>query len=158
MKVRDIMTKTAFSCRSEMSLAEAGALMWEHDCGLLPLLNDAGKVTGVITDRDVCIAVSTRDRLPSQIQIGEVAKAAAIVCAPDDDIHSAMKTMSKERMRRLPVVNTDGNLVGVVSMNDIVLQAERGDGRRPEISFEEVVRTFQAICAHPAGKTRPVAA
>lgn len=158
MKVRDIMTKTAFSCRSGMSLAEAGALMWEHDCGLLPLLNDAGKVTGVITDRDVCIAVSTKDRLPSQIQIGEVARPSAIVCSPDDDIHSALKTMSKERIRRLPVVNTDGNLVGVLSMNDIVLQAERGDGRRPEVSFEEVVRTFQAICAHPAGKTRPVAA
>ena len=158
MKVRDIMTKTAFSCRSGMSLAEAGALMWEHDCGLLPLLNDAGKVIGVITDRDVCIALSTRDRLPSEIRIGEVARSSVIVCSPDDDIHSALKTMSKERIRRLPVVNTDGSLVGILSMNDMVLQAEKGDGRRPEISFDDIVRTFQAIGVHPAGKIRPVAA
>jgi CBS domain-containing protein len=158
MKVRDVMTKTAVSCRSEMSLAAAGALMWENDCGLLPIVNDSGKVTGVITDRDICIALSTRDNKPSQLTTGEVAKPPAVICLLDDDIHSALKTMSKERIHRLPVVNGDGGLVGILSINDLVLRAEKGDGRKPEISYDDVVRAFQAICAHPTGTTHAAAA
>ena len=158
MKVRDIMSAAAVSCRSEMSLAAAGALMWENDCGLLPIVNDTGKVAGVITDRDICIALSTRDKQPSQMGIGEVARPSAFVCSPDDEIHSALKTMAKEKIRRLPVVNSDGELVGILSMNDVVLRAEKGDGRKPALSFDDVIRAFQAICAHPTGTSHAAAA
>ena len=158
MKVRDLMTKTAVSCRSETSLAAAGALMWENDCGLLPIVSETGKVNGVVTDRDICIALSTRDGQSSQITAGEVAKPAAFVCSPDDDIHTALKTMCKERIRRLPVVNSEGGLVGILSMNDVVLRAEKGDGKKPEISYDDVVRAFQAICAHQPGTIHAAAA
>ena len=158
MKVRDIMTKTAVSCRSEMSLAAAGALMWENDCGLLPIVNDSGKVTGVITYRDICIALSTRDRQPSQISTADVAKPPAVICSPDDDIHNALGTMTREKIRRLPVVSSEGGIVGVLSINDVVLRAEKGNGRKPDISYDDVVRALQAICAHPTGTVHAVAA
>lgn len=158
MKVRDIMTTNAVSCRSEMSLAAAGALMWENDCGLLPIVNESGRVTAVITDRDICIAVSTRDRLPSQITTGEVARPPAVICFPDDDIHNALGTMSREKIRRLPVVNGEGSIVGVLSINDMVLRAEKGNGRKPDISYDDVVRALKAICAHPTGTVHAAAA
>ena len=157
MKVRDLMTTSAVSCRSETNLAAVGALMWEHDCGFIPVVDDKETVTGVITDRDMCIALSTRDRQPSQITAGEVTNAPAFVCSLDDDVQSALQTMSKGRFHRLPVTNTDGCLVGVLSIDDLFLRAEKATGKTPEISYDEVVKTFQAICSRPA-KTRPALA
>ena len=65
MKIRDVMTKAVASCRPETHLAAAGALMWETDCGVLPVVDERRQVTGVLTDRDVCIALTTNDRRPS---------------------------------------------------------------------------------------------
>jgi CBS domain-containing protein len=150
MKVRDLMTTNAVSCRSETNLAAVGALMWEHDCGFIPVVDEMEKVTGVITDRDLCIALTTRDRQPSYITAREVTTSPAFVCSPDDDVQTALRTMSQEKLHRLPVVNSEGGLVGILSINDVVLRAEKGIGKKPELSYEEVVQAFQAICTHPA--------
>ena len=148
MKVQDLMSKSAISCRSETSLAAAGAMMWEHDCGILPIVDEAGKVTAVITDRDICIALSTRDAPSSQITVGDVVKPNALVCAPEDDIHVALKRIGEGKVHRLPVVNSEGILVGLLSINDIILRAEKGDGRKPGIAYEELMGVLRAICEH----------
>ena len=148
MKVQDLMSKAIVSCRSDTSLAAAGALMWEHDCGILPIVDEAGKVTSVITDRDICIALSTRDAPAWHISTGDVVKAQAFVCTPDDEIQAALKTMARERVHRLPVVDSEGKLVGVLSISDLILHAEKGDPKKTGISFDEVVGVLQAICAH----------
>ena len=62
MRVRDLMTKTVVFCRHETNLAAATALMWDNDCGTLPVVSESGKVIGIITDRDICIALGTRNR------------------------------------------------------------------------------------------------
>ena len=149
MKVRDVMANQVVTCRSETSLAAAGALMWEHDCGLLPVVSESGKLAGVITDRDICIALSTKCKPSSEITLGELIRETAFVCAPDDDIHVALKMMSREKIRRLPVVDSEGGIVGILSINDIIRRAEKSDNKRPGISYDDVVRTLQAICAHP---------
>lgn len=157
MKVRDVMTKTVASCHPETNLAAAGALMWETDCGVLPVVDERRRVTGVLTDRDVCIALTTGDRRPSAMTVGEVSPQRAFVCGQDDDIHEALKIMQKNRIHRIPVVNKTGTLEGIVSMNDIVLRAEKGTGRKhPDVSYDDVVLTLHAICAHtPRGKQPP---
>ncbi len=66
--------------------------------------------------------------------------------------------MTREKIRRLPVVNSEGGIVGVLSINDVVLRAEKGNGRKPDISYDDVVRALQAICAHPTGTVHAVAA
>jgi len=159
MKIRDLMTKTVASCHPETNLAAAGALMWESDCGFLPVVDDRGKVTGVLTDRDACIALTTGDRRASAMMVGNVVKSRAIVCDQDDDVHAVLKTMQEQKIRRLPVVNKAGLLEGIVSLNDIVLRAAKNTARRqPEISFEDVIQTLQAICAHKAQRTHRAAA
>jgi CBS domain-containing protein len=146
MRVQDVMTKTVASCRSDANLAEATALMWEYNCGLLPVVNEQGNVTGVITDRDICVALGTRDQRACEIRVSDVAYRAAVLCDADDDVRSALKTMAQERVRRLPVVDHKGALVGILSLDDVTLRARHHDDTdRPPVSFEDVMNTLRAI-------------
>jgi CBS domain-containing protein len=146
-KVQDVMTEHPVFCRTETTLAEATALMWECECGVLPVLDEEGRVTGIVTNRDICIALGTRDMRPSELTAGGVAHGQVFSCAPGDDIHDAMKTMRQARRRRLPVVDRSGGLVGILCLDEIVLRARNDDSSgRTGISYEDVVNTFRAIC------------
>jgi CBS domain-containing protein len=90
------------------------------------------------------IALATRNKLASQVTVGDVARKRVWTCGPDDDVHAALVTMKEHRIRRLPVEGFGGTALGIVSMNDIVLAA----GPRKAIRNDEVVDTFQEICAH----------
>lgn len=151
MNVQDIMTREVQCCGPDTNLAAAAKMMWDSDCGVLPILNVQGQVLGMITDRDICMAVSTKDRTPSAITVWETSSGKAVTCRPDDDIHTALDLMGRGRVRRLPVVDEDGLLQGMLSMNDLVLAAGERKGRRsPELSAEDVLNTLKAICAHRA--------
>lgn len=149
MKVQDVMTSNVKSCRPEINLAAAAALMWEHDCGVLPVVDGAGQVIGMITDRDIAIAAAIKGRPASQIAVGEVISGKVYSCTLDEDVKAALKTMRHEKVRRLPVVNDGGMLQGILSLNDIVLRAEEAKGKHlPELSYEDVVGTLKAVCEH----------
>jgi len=146
MKVKEVMMRTPYYCQKETNLGSATELMWNADCGFLPVQTPDGKVIGVITDRDICIALGTRGRLAGDIVVGEVMSGKLYSCAPDDDIHLALQTMKEGKVRRLPVNAQKGSLVGVISMDDILLRAEPMSlGREPELSSDEVVRAYRAI-------------
>jgi CBS domain-containing protein len=145
MKVQEVMMQDVQVCQPDMNLAAAAALMWEADCGILPVVDDGKTPVGVITDRDIAIAVGTKGRPPQEIRVGEVMSAQLFACAPDDDIHTALKTMREDRVRRLPVVTNEGVLKGILSINDVVLQSRRGG---KELGYDDVVSTFKAICEH----------
>ncbi len=153
------MTKTAVFCRPETNLAAAGALMWENDCGALPVVSDGRKVTGILTDRDICIGLTTGDRRSSQLTAGEVATKQAVVCKPKDEILAAITSMHNEKIRRLPVVNDEGGLKGIVSMDEVVLQAKKGNRqKKPDVSYDDVVETLRAIYEHRRVVRQPEAA
>lgn len=143
MKVKDIMMTDVKMCTPGTTVAEAAHLMWDGDCGILPVV-DNGKLVGVVTDRDMYIALATRNARAAQLQVGALATTNVSTCAPEDDVHAALATMKKARVRRLPVVGFGGTVLGILSMNDIVLAA----GSDTAVRNEEVVETLQAICAH----------
>jgi CBS domain-containing protein len=146
MKVKEVMMGTPYYCQTETNLGSATELMWNANCGFLPVEAPDGKVIGVVTDRDICIALGTRSRLPGDVAVGEVMSGKLYSSAPDDDIHLALQTMKEGRVRRLPVVAKNGSLVGVISMDDILLRTEPMSlGKEPELSSDEVVRTYRAI-------------
>lgn len=146
MRVLDVMMGTPYSCRPEANLGEATELMWKGDCGFLPVVETDGKVVGVLTDRDVCVALGTRAKPPGDVIVADVMTHKVYSCTPEDDIHEALREMREGRVRRLPVVAKNGALVGVVSMDDVLLRAESGNmGKMPELSMQEVVKTLQAI-------------
>ena len=146
MQVKDIMVRDVKSCRLEANLAAATEIMWINDCGALPVLDGGGKVVGMITDRDICIATGTRNRIPSEITVFEVIPQRVFACTPDDDIHAAMKTMQTQRVRRLAVASKAGKLEGILCLNDLALNAKKKNA----LSYEDVVDTLKAVCEHRA--------
>jgi CBS domain-containing protein len=155
MKVREIMTSDVKSCSVNTNLATAAEIMWKHDCGAVPVTDGGGTVVGMITDRDICIAAATRSRAEGDIKVGEVLSKQLRSCSPGDDIRSAMETMRTEQLRRLPVVESDGRLAGIVSLHDIAIQAR---GRQAGgISPTDVVEAFIQITAQPPAGTAAVA-
>jgi len=149
MKVKDVMTPNARAIWITESLADAAREMWTNDCGVLPIVKDGRKVVGMITDRDICMATAIRDRTPSHISVEEVMSANIFSATPEEDVADALKLMREHKIRRLPVLNAEGELEGILSMNDVVLKAKSRNGKKPEIDYADVVKTYQAICEHP---------
>jgi CBS domain-containing protein len=152
MKVRDLMTVDVISCRPDTSLAEAASLMWERDCGALPVVSPEGRVIGMITDRDMCMAVATRGRPADHISVREVISGALFACLPEDDMRTALETLTTHQIRRLPVVDADGRLKGILSMNDVALHAGRKAG---EVPPDELIATLRGICEHRSRRPIP---
>ena len=146
MKVKDVMMGTPYYSSLQANLGMAAELMWKGNCGFLPVVDAEEKVCGVLTDRDICIALATRNQTAGEVRVEEVVQRKVYACNPEDDIHVALQTMKDGHVRRLPVVDFRGNLAGVVSMDDILLHAEPNSlGNEPELSANEVVRSYRSI-------------
>ncbi len=149
MKVSKLMNKHVRVCALETSLATAATLMWEGDCGVLPVVDADDKVVGMITDRDIAIAAATQSRPTGAISVAEALSGRLFSCRPNDDLQVALKTMRHARIHRLPVLNDAGRLEGILSANDIVLAAEEPHGKHvPDVTYEDAMSTLKAICEH----------
>jgi CBS domain-containing protein len=143
MNVKNVMVSPAISCRPETNLGVAAEMLWRQNCGILPITNIQDRVIGVVTDRDMFIALATRNRLAGELTLGEITSGQVYSCKPEDDIHHALATMAKHGVRRLPVLDEDGKIVGMVSMDDVVKETQMGD--RAELTSREVVHALQGI-------------
>lgn len=143
MKIADLMTRNPVACSPVTNLSEAAELMLRADCGILPVVQD-GKLQGVVTDRDLFIALGTRDLRPSSMTVADVMRGPVYSCGPDDGVDEVLKIMSQHAIRRVPVAGFGGSLMGIVSMNDIVLALDKKKAARGGA----VIETMQAICAH----------
>ena len=143
MHVKDIMTPTPRVCSPDTNLAAAAELMLDGDCGILPVVAD-GRLVGVVTDRDMYIALATRNKRASELTVGDVATTNVLTCRPEADVHEVLDAMKAHRVRRIPVEGFGGTVLGIVSINDVVLAA----GPRKAVRNDDVIGTYQAICAH----------
>lgn len=146
MKVRDVMVKEVKFCSPDTNLGAAIETFWKEGVGSLPVVED-GRVLGLITDRDIAIALGTRNVLAGETLVRDVALPKLFYCAPDDDIHLALQTMRAQRIRRLPVLDAKGVLQGILCLDDVILYAEE---KSAELNYADVVETLQGICEHPA--------
>ena len=142
MLVKDLMTKNVNSCRPENNLAELAKVMRKERCGALPIVDVSGRVTGIITDRDICIALGMRNIRASDVRVRDVSPPGCISCGPDDDVRDALRTMGKQEVSRLPVVDETGQLVGILSIDDIIFRA---GGGRSGLSDREIIDTMRAM-------------
>ena len=145
MRVKELMTSDVKSCGLDTNLAAAAKIMWEEDCGAVPVTDAQGQVVGIITDRDICIAGATRFRGEGEIPVGDVISKALFTCAPSDDARAALETMRLRRIRRLPVVDQSGRLTGILSLHDIAAQARSSKGA--DVPTDAVLDTYLAITA-----------
>ena len=120
MKVKKAMTRNIGTCKANESLAHAVGIMWQKDCGVVPIVNEENAAIGIITDRDVSVAVAARNRTASEIMIGDVINGKPISCSQEDSVKSALKKMRKHKVKRLPVLEKNGTLVGVITIADLL--------------------------------------
>jgi CBS domain-containing protein len=99
--------------------------MWEHDCGVLPVVDDKDRVRGVITDRDICMSAYTRGHRLSDLRVANSMSPTVVSCQPDDDVAVAAQRMAEHAVRRLPVVDDKGRIQGIVSLNDLARAGAR---------------------------------
>ena len=156
MKVSEVMTKAPAYCSTDTTLGAAAEIMWNRNCGFLSVVSPQQSVVGVITDRDMCIAMATRNRLPSQVTVQEVSSVVIYSCQPDDDIRTAMETMADKKVRRLPVMGADGKLEGILSLDDIILHAD--SQARGSLSPEYILSILRKLYESQLRQTREKAA
>jgi len=114
-----VMRTNVTVCSPNDTLERAARAMWDHDCGALPVVDDHGAVVGMLTDRDICMATFTQGRAPAECRVSTAMSNGCCTCAPDDSIQRVLEILASHQLRRLPVVDSLGKLVGIVSLADI---------------------------------------
>ena len=145
MKVEQLMTPSPATCGMTDNLAQVVERMWDANCGIVPVVDDIGRVLAVITDRDICVAAATRGLAPGDIRAEEMQRKPVVSCRPDDNVKDALRLMAEHRVRRLPVTSDKGILHGIISLDDIAITA----GARNTVSAAEVLSTMKAIYTQP---------
>jgi len=157
LKVEQVMARNIETCRADDSLDQVAQIMWEHDCGVVPVVvagDGAARVVGMLTDRDLCMASYTQGRALKDIPVGSVVTQRVCSCRPSDTIAVALKVMKTNQLHRLPVVDQENRLVGLVSLADLAREAasERGV-KRAQITDADIGVTVEAISAPRAAGT-----
>ena len=148
MLAKELMTTDVATCRTHDDLATAARIMRDHHCGFVPVIDERGGGAGVATDRDVCVALAgAHQRAAEAMSIEGAMSRPVISCLVDENVKAVLATMAKHHVRRLTVLDRDGHLKGVLSIDDIVqapyirggpiaeeiIAALKGIGERPRI-------------------------
>jgi CBS domain-containing protein len=120
--IRDVMTKSPRSLESGATVMEAARLMRDEDAGIIPVV-EGEKLVGTVTDRDIAIRVVAEGKSAETITVGEIASRELVTIDPQQDLDEALRLMARHQVRRLPVVEEDGKLVGIVAQADIARNA-----------------------------------
>src|ERR1700720_2520961 len=146
MKGHDVMKRGAVCCRADANVGAAVELLWVNNSGMLPVVGNSGKLEGVVTDRDICIAMGTRNRLAGDLTVAEIATKNVVASKPEDEIHEALHTMAEKHIHRLPVVDNHGVPQGMLSMDDIITHGDLNKWQGCcELSAEEIIRALKRL-------------
>lgn len=150
MRVDQIMSKQVHVCEPGDSLERAAQLMWDHDCGsiVVCISNGANETVGMITDRDIAMSALLKGQPLRDLCVRDAMSRQLLTCRPEDSLAEAEQRMRSGQVRRLPVVNDEGSVTGMISLADLAQEAlrELGD-RKKEITGNEIGDTLAAICA-----------
>lgn len=144
MKVNELMTREVDTCLSDSPLARAAQLMWEKDHGSVAVIDGQARPVGMITDRDVCMGAYTTGSSLWDVPVSRSMSHPVVVVGQDDDVEEAERLMREKMVRRLPVVDGDGKLVGILSLSDLA-RAEPTDARQRTRFDHELVETYAAL-------------
>jgi len=145
-KVVDLMTHPVWTCRPHDSLAEAVRLMHDHELGSVLVLDDTGAVAGIVTDRDVCLA-AYRNGVPLRaIPVWTAMSRSIHACRLESSLAEAETMMKEHHVRRLPVIDDRGRLVGILSLDDLARASGHGDGHSLEVDAADVGSTLAGVC------------
>ena len=143
MLVREIMKTPPATCATSDTVADAARIMHEHRCGFVPVIDPHTAVVGVVTDRDVCLVVGDKHRAMTHVSVQDAMSQPIFSCYLDDTVKTALATMAKRHVRRLPVLDRHGHLQGVLSLDDII----QVSNRRGTPTAEDILAALVGITA-----------
>ncbi len=162
MKVEQLMTRNVETCRADDFVNRAAQIMWEHDCGVVPVVaagNGDARIVGMLTDRDICMAAYTQGCALADIPVASAMSHHVATCRPSDAVAVALKVMETNQVHRLPVVDQDDQVVGMLSLADIGREAQQEHGRKtPALTDAAIGMAIEAICLPRASGTLAVSA
>lgn len=150
MRAREVMSSPPITCHVNDPLNTAAARMWDGDVGVLPVVNDDGKLTGVITDRDICMAALTQGNTLDAMLVNSAMAKHAVSAHADASLAAIEQLMATHQIRRVPIVDETGKPIGVVSLNDLALASVQPDAAM------NLTQMLAAIC-RPHPRSREVA-
>jgi CBS domain-containing protein len=125
-KVREVMTDRPRCVTPETPLSEAARLMKSDDVGSLPIL-EGERLAGIVTDRDIVLQAVAEEKDPRGMPVREVASRELVTIGPEEDLSEALRLMASHQVRRIPVVDEDSRLVGIVAQADIAREVKDKD-------------------------------
>jgi CBS domain-containing protein len=152
MRIKDVMSHPVVTCRTDMTLDAVVRLMSEYDCGVVPVVDDEGRLAGILTDRDICLAALRRAQPLQQIPVKDVMAPQVFSCRAEDLIESAERLMRDQHIRRVPVTDGAGHPVGVLAVDDLARMAAQAKKSSVDREF---VQTLAAICRPAPQASRP---
>lgn len=154
MKVAKLMTLLPHTCRPEDSLERAAQLLWEHDCGVLPVVDQKGRAIAAITDRDVCMSANTKGARLAELRVGSAMSTTLVRCRADEELAVATQRMVELGVRRLPVVDSGCSVIGMLALNDVARAAghDKGAAREALRALTAVSRRREPCAGSGAGR------
>jgi CBS domain-containing protein len=151
MRVADVMSSPPYTVRPSESLVRAAQIMWNEDTGVVPVVDGERRAIAMITDRDICMAAYTQGRSLGELRVEQAMSKVIYTCHPEDKLSAAERTMRVHQVRRLPVVDDAGRILGVLSLNDVC----RARAESPLASLtSDVLTTLAEIGKSPRGRTK----
>ena len=133
MKAEELMTRNVQKCSKDASLEQAARLMWESDVGCLVVTNAEDRPVGMITDRDIAMAAYTQGARLQDVRVESAMAREVKTCAPNSSLSDVEHVMRTSQIRRVPVVESNGKLAGIVTLGDIARSSQSSPLRAAEI-------------------------
>lgn len=157
MKVQDVMTRTIGTCEPQETLHDAARRMWEQDLGCLVVVGTDARPMAMLTDRDVCMAAFTTGKPLHELRVAGAMSKQLVSCRSQEELPAAAARMGKHAVRRLPVLDATGGLVGVLGLHDLAEAETRTPSAKGAPAAPAILRTLQQITAR-ASAAAPAAA
>lgn len=142
MKLQGFTKKSVVTCDATDTLDVPAKRMWDNDCGSVPVLDDDGRIVGMITDRDICMAALTQGIPLGAISVSSAMSPMVYSLRPDDSVDHAMMLMRQKQIRRIPITDSQGRPVGFLSVGDLARMVSSTVGEGTDLEF---VQTLSAI-------------
>ncbi|MCW8196757.1 CBS domain-containing protein [Proteobacteria bacterium 005FR1] len=151
MLVKEIMQTDVARCHVDTNLQAVALLMWNHDCGAIPVVDSADRPIGVVTDRDIAMGCSLNNRALSDMRAGDViGNRPLFSCRESDELDAALGLMRDYKIRRLPVIDDSETLRGMLSLSDLIQAAQKNPSRSKtvkKLSFDQLVEALKSVTA-----------
>ena len=149
MKVDRIMERNVITCGPDDTLESAATLMWNHDCGAIPIVDGDRRALGFVTDRDIAMASALQHKPLWQIKTQEIGNDRQIYSCPvGTDAEEAVQVMGEHGVRRLLIVDEGGRVEGLLSIDDVICSADQGAEGDGLLGSEEVLSALKQVCRH----------